>query len=65
MSKKQTFQYEIQFAPTQSFLEYAPSFNYSFSMDTKEPTNPPLHNKSYIHVIIDDFSHFVVTGPIK
>ena len=34
-------------------------------MDTKRPINPPSHNKSYIHVIIDDFSHFVVTVPIK
>ena len=29
------------------------------------PFNPPSHNKSYIHVIIDTFSHFVVTVPIK
>ena len=34
-------------------------------MDTNGPTNPPSHNKSYIHVIIDAFSHFVVTAPIK
>ena len=34
-------------------------------MDTKGPINPPLHDKSYIHVIIDAFSHFVVTVPIK
>ena len=34
-------------------------------MDTKGPINPPSHNKSYIHVIIDAFSHFVVTVPIK
>ena len=27
--------------------------------------NPPSHNKSYIHVVIDAFSHFVVTVPIK
>ena len=26
---------------------------------------PPSHNKSYIHVIIDAFSHFVVTVPTK
>ena len=54
-----------QSAPTQSFLEHAPSFNYRISMDTKRPINPPSHNKSYIHVIIDAFSHFVVTVPIK
>ena len=34
-------------------------------MDSKVPINPPSHNKSYIHVISDAFSHFVVTVPIK
>ena len=52
---------KIQTAPTQSFSEHAPSFNYRISMDTKGPINTPSHNKSYIHVIIDAFSHFVVT----
>ena len=33
-------------------------------MDTKGRTNPPSHNKSYIHAIIDASSHFVVTVPI-
>ena len=56
---------KIQTAPTQSFSEHAPSFNYRISMDTKGPINPPSHNKSNIHVIIDAFSHFVVTVPIK
>ena len=59
------FNMKIQTAPTQSFSEHAPSFNYRISMDTKGPNNPPSHNKSYIHVIIDAFSHFVVTVPIK
>ena len=59
------FNMKIQTAPTQSFSEHAPSFNYRISMDTKGPINPPSHNKSYIHVIIDAFSHFVVTVPIK
>ena len=52
-------------APTQSFSEHGPSFNYRISMDTKGPKNPPSHNKSHIHVISDAFSHFVVTVPIK
>ena len=56
---------KIQTAPTQSFSEHAPSFNYRISMDTKGTINPPSHNKSFIHVIIDAFSHFVVTVPIK
>ena len=34
-------------------------------MDTKGPINPPSNQNSYIHVIIDAFSHFVVTVPIK
>ena len=56
---------KIQTAPTQSFSEHAPSFNYRVFMDTKGPINPPSHNKSYIHVVIDAFSHFVVTVAIK
>ena len=59
------FNMKIQTAPTQSFSEHAPSFNYRISMDTKGPINPPSHNKSYIHVIFDAFSHFVVTVPIE
>ena len=34
-------------------------------MDIKGPINPPSHNKSYTHFIIDAFSRFVVTVPIK
>ena len=56
---------KIQTAPTQSFSEHAPSFSYRISMDTKVPINPPSQHKSYIHVIVDSFSHFVVTVPIK
>ena len=56
---------KIHTAPTQPFSEHAPSFNYRISMDTKGPINPLSHNKSYILVIIDAFSHFVVTVPIK
>ena len=52
-------------APTQSFSEHAPFFNYRVFMDTKRPINPPSQNNSYIHVIIDAFSHFVVTVLIK
>ena len=56
---------KIQTAPTQSFSEHAPSFTYRISLATKGAINPPSHNKPYIHVIIDAFSHFVVTVPIK
>ena len=34
-------------------------------METKGPINPPSQHKSYIHVINDAFSRFVVTDPIK
>ena len=51
------FNMKIQTAPTQSFSEHAPSFNYRISMDTKGPINPPSHNKSFIHVIIDTFTY--------
>ena len=34
-------------------------------MDTKGPINPPSNQNSYIHVIVDAFSHFVVTVSIK
>ena len=59
------FNMKIQTAPTQSFSEHAPSFNYCISMDTKDPINPPSYKESFIHVMIDAFSHFVVTVPIK
>ena len=65
MSTQQHFYMKIYTAPTHSFSEHVPSFNYRLSMDTKRPINPPPHNKSYIHVIIDSFSHFVVTVPIN
>ena len=63
--RSKQFNLKIQTAPTQSFSERAPSFKYRISMDTKGPINPPSHIKSYINVIIDAFSHFVVTVPIK
>ena len=34
-------------------------------MDTKGPINPPSPRKSYFHDIVDAFSHFVITVPIK
>ena len=34
-------------------------------MDTKGPINPPSNQNLYLHVIVDAFSHFVVTVPIK
>ena len=56
---------KINTAPLQSFSEHVPSFNYRISMDTKSPITPSSQNISYIHVIVDAFSHFVVKVPIK
>ena len=56
---------KIQTAPTQSFSEHAPSFNHRIAMDTKGPMNPFSQHNSYVHVLFDAFSHFVVTVPIK
>ena len=54
-----------QTAPTQSFSKHSPSSNYRISMDTKGPIIPPSYNKHYINVIVDAFSHFVVTVTVK
>ena len=56
---------KIQTASIQTFSENASYFNYRTSMDTKGPINPPSKQNSYIHVIVDAFSDFVVTVPIK
>ena len=65
MSTKQHTNQKIQTATKQTFSENASYFNYRISMDTKGPINPPSNQNSYIHVIVDAFSHFVVTVPIK
>ena len=58
-----TKNYKLQlYKPSQKMLHI---FNYRISMDTKGPINPPSNQNSYIHVIVDAFSHFVVTVPIK
>ena len=54
-----------QTASIQTFSGNASYFNCRISMDTKGPINPPSNQNSYIHVIVDAFSHFVVTVPIK
>ena len=65
MSKNEHFNMKFQTAPTQLFSEHAPFVNHRISMDTKGPINPPSQHKSYIHVIVDAFSHFIVTVLIK
>ena len=56
---------KIQTATIQTFLENASYFIYRISMDTKGPISPPSKQNSHIHVIVDAFSHFVVTVPVK
>ena len=56
---------KIQYATKQTFSENASYFNYRISMDTKGPINPPSKQNSYVHVIVDGFSHFVVTVRVK
>ena len=54
-----------QTATIQTFSENAPYFTNRISMDTKGPINTPSKQNSYIHVIVDAFSHFVVTVPVN
>ena len=56
---------KTQTATIQTFTENVSYFNYRTSMDTKGPISPPSKQNSYIHVIIDAFSHFVVTITVK
>ena len=56
---------KIQTSKIQTFSENASFFNYRISMDTKGLINPPSKQNSYFHVIVDAFSHFVVTVPNK
>ena len=62
--KKQINQ-KLQTTTIQTFSENASYFNYRVSRDTKGPINPPSKQNSYIHVIVDAFSHFVVTEPVE
>ena len=56
---------KIQTDPTRSFSEYAlPSITVSLWIQ-KDLLNRSSQHKSYIHVLIDAFSHFVLTVPIK
>ena len=63
--KNKHYNTKVQTAPIQTFSEHASYFNYRISMDTKGPINPSSDGYSFIHVIVDAFSHFVVTVPIK
>ena len=47
----------------QPFLEWSPYFKQIISMGTKGPIAPAAEGGSYIHVIIDAFSRFIVSQP--
>ena len=50
-------------APQQSFLEVSPYFYHRISMDTKGPISPSLDENSYVYVIVDAFTRYVVLHP--
>ena len=50
-------------APQQPFLEVSPYFNHRISMDTKAPIYPSSDGNSYVYVIEDTFTHYVVLYP--
>ena len=47
-------------APQQPFLEVSPYFNNRISMDTKGPISPSSDGNSYVFVVVDAFTHYVV-----
>ena len=49
--------------PQQPFLAVSPYFNHRFSMDTKGPISPSSDGNSYVYVIVDAFTHYVVLHP--
>ena len=53
-----------QTATTISFADTAPCFNHRVSMDSKGPITPTSDGHTYIIVMIDHFTRFVVTVPI-
>ena len=50
-------------APKQPFLEVSPYFNHRISMDTKGQISPSSDRNSYVYVILDAFTHYVVLHP--
>ena len=50
-------------APQQPFLEVSTYFNHRISMDTKGPISPSSDGNSYIYVIVDALTRYVVLHP--
>ena len=47
-------------APQQPFLKVSPYYNQRISVDTKSVISPSSDGNSYVYVIVDAFTHFVV-----
>ena len=52
-------------APQLPFLEVSPYFNRRISMDTKGPTSQSSDGNSYVYVIVDAFTHYVLHPSTK
>ena len=50
-------------APQQPFLEVSPYLNHRISMDAKDPISPSSDGKSYVYVIVDAFTLYIVFHP--
>ena len=50
-------------APQQPFLEVSPYFNHRISINTKRPISSSSDGISYVNVIVDAFTRFVVLHP--
>ena len=53
----------ILMATQQPFLEVSPYFNHRISMDTKSPILPSSDGNSYVFVIVDAITYYVVLHP--
>ena len=53
----------LPMAPQKPFLEASPYFNHRISMDTQGPISPSSDGNSYVSVILDAFTHYVVLHP--
>ena len=47
-------------APQQPLLEVSSYFNHRISMDTKKPISPSSDGNSFVYVIVDAFTNYVV-----
>ena len=50
-------------APQQPFLDVSPYFNHHISMNTKSPISTYCDGNSYVSIIVDAFTHYIVLHP--